>query len=137
MKTTFLLCTLGAVIALTGCASNLRVVSRGRTKTVGKADGDLFLRGPAASAALTSQPLPATQCGQEFHVSWAATVDTVRFEYRQASAPNRVQEQVIQPRNRHDHLFFIHHDTGPDVTAWRVTLLRGGAVVAQRQSALW
>jgi hypothetical protein len=130
-----LLCS---VIGLAGCANQIQVVSREHTQTVAKSDGEFFLRGPATDTRLTTEPLPATQRGQEFFVSWPQTsVDTVKFEYRQASVPNKVQEQTVQAGKKQSHVFLVRGESGTDVTAWRVTLLQAGAVVATRQSALW
>jgi hypothetical protein len=139
MKLTILKCVVGlGCVGLAGCASNLQVVSRARTQTVAKADREFFLSGPAADTRLSSQPRPANQKGQEFFVRWSQPqVDTVRFEYRQASVPNKVQEQTINPGPRHSHVFLVRSESGADVTAWRVTLSWAGAVVVARQSALW
>lgn len=123
---------------LTGCASEIHVVSRDHTQSVAKADQDFFLRGPGSDTRLSAEPLAAELRGQEFAVSWSpAAVDTVRFEYRQLSVPNKVQEQTIQPGKARSHIFLVRGESGHDVTAWRVTLLRAGAVVAERHSALW
>jgi hypothetical protein len=125
-------------LGLIGCASGIQVVSREHTQTVTKADRNFFLSGPASDTRLISQPLAADQKGQEFYVSWSQPqVDTVHFEYRQASVPNQVQKQTATPGTRHSHVFLVRGESGHDVTAWRVTLLRDGTTIAERQSALW
>ena len=138
LKGSKLIACLGCLL-LAGCASNqLQVISRSRTQTVAKVDRNFFLRGPASDTALLAQPLPKDQQGQEFCVRWGhPAVESVRIEYRQVSAPNKVHEQVSPPGHHHSHVFFIRAEQGDNVTAWRVTLLRGSETIAENKSALW
>jgi len=162
-----LLFPLSALLSLSGCATStqprvVEVTATRRTKTVERADKDLFLTDRASIIDFQPQPLPPSEQREEFFVRWTgAGVDTVKFEYRQANVPNTVMEQTCAPQAGSWHVFEIRGDdfiNGGPVTAWRVSLWNGaqprseqgqprleqgqprserGKLLAETKSALW
>lgn len=67
----------------------------------------------------------------------------VRLEYRQegSGAQVKVQEVAIDAARRKNNTYFQvtgeEYQLGGKVTAWRVSIVRGGSVVASDQSYLW
>jgi len=67
----------------------------------------------------------------------------VRLEYRQENSGSlvKVKEQAIDDVGRKNKTYFEvigeEYDLGGKVSAWRVSIVRGGQVVATDQSYLW
>jgi hypothetical protein len=129
---------------LTGCASSHYRVGdvwlEQRTHLVGAADENWFLRDRASRLTTAKQPLPDSQSGQRIVVSWTgANVTMVKFEYRQVTAPEKIQTKTVAPTRRRLVRFDIvgtDHSGGP-VSAWRVSLWHDDQEVAYKTSALW
>jgi hypothetical protein len=84
----------------------------------------------------------ATNRGQEYFVSWKpASVQMVKFEYRQVHAPNKVFEKTFIPGPHAWTVFQVPGEdlvSGGPVSAWRVSLWAGtNTCVAEKKSALW
>jgi hypothetical protein len=84
--------------------------------------------------------------GNYFTFIWEAkrTADVVmRLEYRQQTLGPMIQMQEIPYRAAHGRLITRFQVTGDDylqygrVLAWRVTILEGGRVIAEKRSYLW
>jgi hypothetical protein len=112
-----------------------------RTETIPEADRDLFGMDRASHLRVESTPLPLSQQRQEFYVAWSgAGVRLVRFEYRQANAPDTVSVQTAPAAGRRSTVFTVagddYHNGGP-VSAWRVTLWDADRLLAEKKSMLW
>ena len=137
--------TVCLVLAVTGCAGSgprvLEVSGAKRVWTVDPVHAPYFSRDRASNIQFRSKKLPGEQQCQEFFVRWTPrTIGLVKFEYRQVKFPDQTAEQSFVPDVRHWRVFQIcgtDFQEGGAVSAWRVTLWRDDAVVAERKSALW
>jgi len=136
---------MGLLAALVmGCASPrvTEVLHQTRFQNVAAADRNYFLSDRVSGLPLTAESLPADQQGEYFDVSWTpATIGCVQFEYRQVKLPNKVSSQTLipAPGQRSTTFAVVGNEfrQGGTVSAWRVSLLQTGLVVAVKQSALW
>jgi hypothetical protein len=81
----------------------------------------------------TSGPGPAFRPGP-------ATVNLVKFEYRQVARPNTIFEKTYGPHGETAHLFQVRGEefrSGGSVSAWRVSLWNGNQLLAEKKSLLW
>ena len=131
------------LLLLSACASPrvVEVFDRTRLQEIDVVDQHLFEADRASRLRYEPRDLPADQQREEFYVRWrGAGVDLVKFEYRQVDKPITILEQTFTPNGATAKIFEIRgedfHSGGP-VSAWRVSLWSGGALVAERKSALW
>jgi hypothetical protein len=133
----------------------LDVSSRTRLQTVDAADAQLFVDDRASRIKYLPQDLSAADQREEFYVRWnpgppsspgpafrpgPATVNLVKFEYRQLAKPATIFEQTYDPHGEAAHLFQIRGEefrAGGTVSAWRVSLWNGDQLLAEKQSFLW
>ena len=136
---------LAATVLLTACSARTARVcdawTTKRTETIDTADRDFFANDRASRLRVEPRPLPLTEQRQEFLVTWSGeSVETVKFEYRQANLPDKIQTQTIPAAAPQWHAFVIRGDafqnSGP-VTAWRISLWSGEQLVAEKKSVLW
>jgi len=133
------------LLALSACSSTtprvVEVSSTKRFETVEVADQDIFLHDRASLIHLKSELLPSDERRQEFFVRWAgASVDQVKFEYRQVDVPDKVLEQTYAPVDRRWSVFEVQGDEflkGGPVSAWRVSLWQSSQLLAEKKSTLW
>jgi hypothetical protein len=141
-----------------GCSTTPRVLevsSRTRLQTVDKADMDLFVNDQASRIKYVPEDLSIADQREEFYVHWnpgptsrpgptfrpgPATVNLVKFEYRQVAKPNTIFEQTYDPHGETAHLFQVRGEefrSGGSVSAWRVSLWNGNQLLAEKKSVLW
>jgi hypothetical protein len=129
----------------TGCATGPRVTEilhNTRLTKVGKFDQGYFVTDRVSGLPLDAEELPADQQGEYFYVSWSpATIESVKFEYRQVKLPNKISIQtltaVIGQRSATFPVVGDEFNQGGAVSTWRISLMKGDQVVATKQSALW
>jgi hypothetical protein len=135
----------GLLLLLTGCATAPRVIEvvhQQRFQQVCGVDQSYFVTDRASGLPVANPKLPAVEQGEYFRVRWSpGTMDAVRFEYRQAKLPNQISVQTIMPtRGQKAATFAVtgeQFSQGGPVSAWRVSLLRAGQLVAEKHSTLW
>jgi hypothetical protein len=134
----------GLCLALGCSTATPRIVEVSKTKrlkTVSPGYEEMFRSDRASKFQFEAKDLPQAEQGQEFFVRWrAAALDRVKFEYRQVNLPNKVGQQSVAPAGNERALFRVPHEEiaqAGSVSAWRVTLWKDGAVIAEKRSALW
>lgn len=133
-----------AWLCLSACSAQPHIQSVASIRhraSISETDVDFFQTDRASRIRFAAQPLPADGQREEFRVRWhGKDITRVRFEYRQVNIPNQIHVQEFRPTDVKSARFEIHgqeFQTGGVVSAWRCVLLRGDAVVAERQSTLW
>ena len=140
-----LLIALGSGVLLAGCATGPRVLdvsARTYRMTIRKENEDVFVQDRASKLRLPPVPLPDNEQRQEFFVRWTpATVQTVKFEYRQVGLPEKISEQTYKPERRRRNVFTVpsaEFVKGGVVSAWRVSLWdEANQCIGEKKSALW
>ena len=127
----------------------LEVTSRTRLKDIGPLDEDLFAYDRASRIQYEPRDLSSDAQREEFYVRWTApptsrsgpaSVDRVKFEYRQVGKPNTTFEQNYVPHGESSKVFAVRGEdfrSGGSVSAWRVSLWDGDQLVAEKKSFLW
>jgi hypothetical protein len=127
----------------------LEVTSRTRLKDIDPVDEDLFADDRASRIQYEPRDLGIDAQREEFYVRWAApptsrsgpaSVDRVKFEYRQVAKPNTIFEQDYVPHGESSKLFAVRGEdfrSGGSVSAWRVSLWDNDQLVAEKKSFLW
>ena len=117
------------------------VWSKTRIMTVAAGDQDAFLTDRASRLRTDGKFLPADQQGEEFLVQWHGDqVDSVKFEYRQINAPDKIGSQQYRPQHERAHLFLVAGEVyrhGGTVSGWRASLWHGDQRLAELKSSLW
>jgi len=143
MKQTLLLFSL--FIAVAGCRTAGpgvdTVWSKTRILTVPAGEQDAFLTDRASGLRTEGKFLPPDQQGEEFFVQWHGDqIDSVKFEYRQINAPDKIGSQLYRPQHECAHVFVVAGEVyrhGGTVSGWRASLWHGDQQVAELKSSLW
>ncbi len=119
----------------------LEVTSRTHLKDIDPVDEDLFADDRASRIQYEPRDLGIDAQREEFYVRWTpASVDRVKFEYRQVAKPNTIFEQDYVPHGESSKLFAVRGEdfrSGGSVSAWRVSLWDNDQLVAEKKSFLW
>ena len=134
----------GCVVILASCSHDPAVDavwSKTRLMTIPSGEQDAFLSDRASGLQTEGKFLPPDKQGEEFYVKWhGAKIDRVKFEYRQAKAPDKVFTQEYRPQTQRSHIFSVIGEAyrqGGSVSGWRASLWRGEQLVAEMKSSLW
>src|SRR2546426_12638479 len=106
---------LAATVFVTACSTRSARVgdvwTRKRTETIETGDRDFFANDRASRLRVQPRPLPLADQRQEFLATWSGeSVETVKFEYRQANLPDKIQTQTIPAAALQWHAFVIRGD---------------------------
>jgi hypothetical protein len=129
----------------------LEVSSWTHLKDIDAVDEELFAYDQASRIQYQTHDLDINDQREEFYVRWSApptsgsgsgpaSVDQVKFEYRQMGKPNTIFEQDFVPHGESSKVFAVRGEdfrSGGSVTAWRVSLWDGDQLVAEKKSFLW
>jgi len=143
MKRLFLL--FSWIFAIAGCRMAGpgvdAVWSKTRILTVAAGDQDAFLTDRASRLRTEGKFLPPDQQGEEFFVQWHGDqIDSVKLEYRQINAPDKIGSQQYRPQHERSHVFVVAGEVyrhGGTVSGWRASLWHGDQQVAELKSSLW
>jgi len=140
-------CIASLVLCAISCSTTsprvLEVTSRTRLKNVELADQDYFITDQASRIRYEPRDLSIDEQREEFYVRWTpgpATVNLVKFEYRQVAKPDVIGEQTYVPNHDTSKVFQVHGEefrSGGTVSAWRVSLWDGDHLVVEKKSFLW
>ena len=134
---------LGAVSCSTTSPRVLEVTSRTRLQNVEFADREYFITDQASRIEYKPRALSIDEQREEFYVRWTpgpATVNLVKFEYRQIAKPDLIGEQTYVPNHDTSKVFKVHGEefrSGGVVSAWRVSLWDADHLVVEKKSFLW
>ena len=122
----------------------LEVTSWTHLKDIDPVDEDLFANDQASRIRYEPRDLSIDDQREEFYVRWTtpptASVDRVKFEYRQVAKPNTIFEQEFVPHGEFSKVFAVRGEdfrSGGSVSAWRVSLWDDDHLVAEKKSFLW
>jgi len=140
-------CIASLAFGVIGCSTTsprvLEVSSRTRLKNIDPADEEYFVNDQASRIKYELRDLSIDEQREEFYVRWSrgrATVNLVKFEYRQLARPDVIGEQTYVPAHDTSKVFKVHGEefrSGGVISAWRVSLWDGDHLVGEKKSFLW